>query len=387
MSLRRLLYVAYPPLALVAIACGARTSVSEEVRGSLRDGGRDAISDGVSPDVRLVDASHDAREEVTQGTDANIDGPPVCTQGLETVVSRAEGALPVGPIALDNTNIYWTTDDSNEDQGEFVGDVVTAPKCGGTLVTLASGQKNPGPITVDDTSVYWTRSDGIFKTGKTGGKPIKLASGSPGVISASLAVDALNVYWVELYPGGPVMKVPIDGGTPMTLAGVMGQQPSGSIALDATSVYWGVTSITGCDCGPGCECGAVMSVPLDGGTPATLATSTGSVSGVAVDATNVYWGDGASISKVPLAGGASVTLANLSFPALVVTTDGIRVYWTMGVNDQAIRSVPVGGGETATLATAQIFAVGIALDATSVYWATSVLSEMGEGRIMRYTPK
>jgi len=52
---------------------------------------------------------------------------------------------------------------------------------------------------------------------------------------ARIAVDGANVYWVDQSPGGALMKVPISGGSPTTL--YTGGVPSG-VAVDDTSVYW-----------------------------------------------------------------------------------------------------------------------------------------------------
>ncbi len=77
--------------------------------------------------------------------------------------------------------------------------------------------------------------------------------------------------------------MPLDGGTPITLAS--GQSGPWSIAVDATSVYW--TNSGGAGNGPG----TVMKVPLGGGTPITLASGQGAPAGIAVDTTSVYWTD------------------------------------------------------------------------------------------------
>jgi sugar lactone lactonase YvrE len=55
-------------------------------------------------------------------------------------------------------------------------------------------------------------------------------------------VDATSVYWTN-YNGGAVMKVPLGGGTATTLAS--GQNYPYGIAVDATSVYWTNNAIGG----------------------------------------------------------------------------------------------------------------------------------------------
>jgi hypothetical protein len=55
-----------------------------------------------------------------------------------------------------------------------------------------------------------------------------------------------------------------------------------AIAVDATSVYW--TNAASGDLG-----GAVMRVPVGGGTPSTIASRQDQPYDIAVDATSVYW--------------------------------------------------------------------------------------------------
>jgi hypothetical protein len=58
--------------------------------------------------------------------------------------------------------------------------------------------------------------------------------------------------------------------------------------------------------------GALLSMPVGGGTPLVLASSLPTTYSLAVDSTHVYWADaadgGGRVNSVPLAGGAAVTI-------------------------------------------------------------------------------
>jgi hypothetical protein len=96
---------------------------------------------------------------------------------------------------------------------------------------------------------------------------------------AFLALDSTSVYWTNPTLG-EVLTVPIGGGAPTTLAS--GQNVPHGIAVDSTDVYW--TSL-----GKGTGEGSVMKVPIGGGTPTALASGLTQPYGIAVNATTVVW--------------------------------------------------------------------------------------------------
>ena len=92
----------------------------------------------------------------------------------------------------------------------------------------------------------------------------------------------------------------------------------GPLAADESSVY---TISSGCPCNNdgdrppynGPPPGAVTRIPFDGSAPQRLATFWGSMGGIDVDSTHVYWSTDTTAWKVPLAGGTPVAVAgNLS---------------------------------------------------------------------------
>jgi hypothetical protein len=291
------------------------------------------------------------------------DGGSVTVEGLGTATcARGGGAMPgVGPgtggqmcfggeAFCSGACVHLDTDALNCGTcGNVCSGACLAGHCLPKPSVLASGHGAGVGLAVDDANAYWTEETGIMKVALAGGTATHLVT---DVNASALVVDATNVYWTKRDVSGAVMKVPIQGGSPTTIAS--GQGFPWGIAVDATSVYWTTDS-------------TVMRASLDGGAVVTLASGQSGPEGIAVDANNVYWTTNDSVMMVPRGGGATVRLATGQDSPRVVAVWGANVYWASGnvFGHPTIMSLPTSGGTPTTLGEG---AEGVAVDATGVYW-------------------
>src|SRR5687768_288014 len=95
-----------------------------------------------------------------------------------------------------------------------------------------------------------------------------------------------------------------------------------AIAVSATHVYWSE--------GDPSAAGAIRRVPISGGTAETLTATTAGPTGIAVDATHVYFGTEAkNLMRVPLGGGTAEEIVKptgaIGANIFAVATDGTSV--------------------------------------------------------------
>jgi len=200
-------------------------------------------------------------------------------------------------------------------------------------------------------------------------QPVVLTTGQPDLLF--LAVNATDLYWTT--DPGAVVTMPIAGGTPRIL--VSSSWSLEGIAIDSTTIYY--STYGG---------GSIMTLPLGGGVPSTFASGLERPIGVAVDALNLYYADFESgfIFEIPITGGSATPIVPEDTGTAGVAVRSNTLYWASppGVLDE----MPVTGGTTSTLGADQVHAFGIAVDHTTVYWTTlyggNVLSmPMGGGTV------
>jgi hypothetical protein len=324
------------------------------------------------------------------------DAGAACSAGVCSAapveLTKGTGCGPMR-LAIAGANIYWTE--------EMSGKVRTMPVAGGTPMDLAMGQLAPTAIVADATGVYWVNSgDATTKS-----QIMKLAlpaapAAAPVVVTVSSTTDEIfdlalagtklyyshfhSVHEVATAAAAPstTMADPIVGNAVDFDTATVKGEPHG-VAVNATFVGW-------TDVGErnGVETDDLLAETGDPTMDKTgyheLAQSVGSISNqVAMDATYVYWCDGARfvrnkadaampIPDPPIAEALSdiQSFAITATDVYMLTVDGTVAKATLAPAAGASTApTPIAVGQMVEMVEHGIDGT-IAVDATKVYWAT-----------------
>jgi hypothetical protein len=281
-------------------------------------------------------------------------------------------AVFVTEIALDATHVYYLDDVDSI--------IYRIPKNGGVRQPIAQFQDVLiTAMAADDTNLYIATIVGDFAPGdiwaipKAGGTPRTIASGV--VFVTEIVADATHVYWVSvgtinieeevILSDGKIERATKDGATRQVLAS--GLSTPGTVAIDDTNVYFG-------------EIGAAVGNPSKG--LRRVAKSGGAtehllddyrVGNIALSGNDVVFiGDSQTASglfRVAKSGGAVQTLVqdeNIDSAPHIVAG---QVYY-ITVPDEAedaLMRVPVAGGEAVFLRIANASASDFEVDECAAY--------------------
>jgi hypothetical protein len=390
------------------------------------------------PTALAVDASH-----IYWGAqDATGFGGALWEAGLDgnnphTFVTG--GDFPAG-MAVDPGNVYWTT---IGDGSDGAGGIWAAGLDGTGAHTLVTGQSipeaiavtpppaalafTPAPFDYGQVGTGQASSPQTFTLANTGGQAtgaltdtltgsaaftltgdtctgISLAPGetctvtvrfAPASIStfaatltaasadpAVTATDALTgtgvrprlLYWTS--ERGAINMIPLTGaGPPAAL--FSHRSPLTGVAVDASHIYWANSPTS-------LALPNIREATLTDTNETILVSATeglDSPAGLAVDASHIYWADSANgmVAEKALAGGLTKTLyvSSKSTAPTGVAVDSSHVYWANS-GTGTINEVPLTGGPVTTLATGQASPWGVAVDSGHVYWANSGTGTINE---------
>ena len=381
---------------VVAVGCGRSALPIESGGPAATDGGVDASQGDSGPEPS---ADAEAPADAEAAADAETDAPDVqqpaadcgADAGLITLASGQEGLTG---LAIDQANIYWLLSTAANGQNGTVT-VMKESLCGGPVSTLATVPGNAGSsLVTDGHDVYWAEQgvvmnnmletpNALFSVPVEGGAVSTLWSSSGGSYLQSLAIDPTGVYGTVWSGQSDLVRVPLAGGPTTNLGSASGFSEPEGLTVAGAMVYWA-------DDYP--LPGALLAMPVGGGTPVMFARGGTYPGEVVANSTNVIWTSGgtgpSSVSALvtkPLAGGATTTLAGPFdyWPIGPIAADDASVYFDVAMNGfpGTLMKVDVtGASPPKNLASSS--ATGLAVDSTSVYWADAIA-----GSVMKLTPK
>ncbi len=328
-----------------------------------------------------------ASAELPPATDAGEDpaetsiSNPGCPIAAGTAMTLASDPGTGNAIQVGASDVYWS-----DGQGLYA-----VPICGGATTTLASSPDAAGHafdvagLAVDAANLYWDTvtfgpsgpTYALNRMPQAGGATATLATAATGAGGAVVS-DGTTVFFASgadcninfsSCPAGEILAVPVGGGAVTTLVMQQGA-PISALALDASNVYFATA-------GQSAFTGSIARVAMTGGAVTTLAAGVGSPLQLLRTGSTLVWRadtEGAVVA-MPVSGGTPTTLTSGQLVAQVITADATTVF--IGTVTGVIETVPLDGGALSTLTSTSLHAPGALVVDTSLYWAGSDVVRYG----------
>jgi hypothetical protein len=154
--------------------------------------------------------------------------------GVQTLSQMSSpDSYPIA-LAVDATHVYWTALDGIRKSPRESGpaSLLSSPDSGAAPDSLRAPPL--GPIALDQSWVYFTSSASVFRVPKAGGATERLTLASDDATLRGLAVDEHFAYFGGAT--GRVLKVPKTGGQSRVIAEL--ESSPTVTAVDDKTVYW-----------------------------------------------------------------------------------------------------------------------------------------------------
>lgn len=256
-------------------------------------------------------------------------------------------------LAVDADGVYWTSVGL-----DAMGSVHAWSKAAShETAVLASAQPAPYALAASSGALFWANG----ADGRGAIMSVSTRGGAPSMLTAADAPEALVpagdlIYFLEEHGGGTISTVPRAGGARSLVATV---GAATGLASDGRDLFYMV--------------GQVIRIPVGGGSPARLSESCFYPVTLAIDDTQVFYGcqDG-TLRAAPKVGGATRTLFHRDVGGGSISgiaLDAANVYFT-STSDGTINRVSKQGGAITVLASGETGAGPIAVDDVAVYYGT-----------------
>jgi len=327
--------------------------------------------------------------EVESGLDSDGDGVPEVTAwysweellqgwiGHPRIVSVLTAADSPSHLSVLEGAIFWSDPSLYPVKRILVGGGTSEP------LALRTDWSTVGALAVRGEFLYWTRIGDhpwtLFRTSLDGSSTIPLLTssgegyGSYG--TTSLAVDDSYVYLVttSTFPlVSSIVRVPLGGGTPTTM--VTTSKEVRGIATDGTTLYWQESQQDDYFYGNA----GIRKMPVSGGPISVVSDGLGlPTGGFVLSGNELFFGEqysGFRIRKISVEGGTVTTLADLASPPVDLAAEGGFVCW---LDAFSIGAVPAGGGAVTTLVSGFSYLSHIGLHNGEVYWPEPGLNGAG----------
>lgn len=198
-------------------------------------------------------------------------------------------------------------------------------------------------------------------------QPFTLATSVTGY---DMVVSNDKLYWVDQASPGHVWTCTISNNLCPPTSFANNQTTPERITLGGSgngTVFWS-------DYGTGTTAdGTIMSLPLAGGTPMTMASGLWTPQGVAADATYLFWAQSyaptPALTRLTLGGGTTNLPTGSGSAPTAVGVGGGFVYWTDDLASGSVGSSAEGSLSLGTVDGNQTDPYSLSVDGTYVYWA------------------
>jgi len=242
--------------------------------------------------------------------------------------------------------------------------------CGSTSCTqgrcdpkvLADKQGGPYTLLAYNDMLYWGADTdrNLSRVSTDGGDATVLYPGRTAI--RGIAANPTTLFFSRTV-FNIIEAGPIGGGSGGSYTNAREPGASG-IAVDATRVYW-ANATTG---------GPIRTTTLAAPTsPSTMIDGQDHPTNLVIDADNIYWTTNVAatgtVMRMSKTGGrtTAVALASKQASPFGLAVDATHVYWT-NQGDGTVNKVPIGGGAPTAIATGRKFPFYLAVDANFVYW-------------------